>query len=280
MTAISVTAPAKLNLMLHITGQRDDGYHLLETVFQFIDLCDDMTFQLRDDGQINCTQLNSSISADEDITVRAAKMLQSAYSVHNGIDISINKNIPIGGGLGGGSSNAASCLLVLNQLWKLDLPMEKLSEIGLQLGADVPVFIYGQAAWAKGVGETLEAIQLPENTYMVINPGISVSTGEIFGAKELTRNNESITIRAFLDGAGKNVCEAVARQRYPAIDQAMNWLDQFAKARLTGTGACIFASFDSVEKANAVKSQIPDDWTGYVVQALNKNPVHQQLALL
>ena len=274
MERLTLHSPAKLNLMLHITGRRNDGYHLLETVFQFIDLYDRLIFSLTEKPEIKRINSISSIPESVDIVVRAAHVLQSRYRVKQGITISIEKNIPIGGGLGGGSSNAASCLLALNKLWNLKLDIDELAAIGLELGADVPVFVRGFAAWASGIGEHLKPVELPEPIYLVIHPNITVSTAEIFNAEELTRNSDPITIRAFLNGAGVNVCEPVARTRYPAIGEAIDWLNQFAKAKMTGTGACIYAAFDSQKAADEVKSRVPPTWQGYVVRGMNHNPVH------
>ena len=274
MTELTLQSPAKLNLMLHITGQRADGYHLLQTVFQFIGLYDDMQFRLTD-GDIRRIGGNEQIAERDDLIIRAARLLQPYQQSAQGVDIRIQKHIPMGGGLGGGSSNAATTLLALNRLWNLQLSQQQLQQIGLQLGADVPIFIFGQNAWAEGVGEQLQAVDLPENWYLIINPQIFVSTGQIFSSKYLTRDCHPITIRAFLEGSTENVCQKVACKLYPEIQQALDWLDQFGHARMTGTGACIFAEFDSAEKAEAVKSRIPEQWTGYIAKGLQANPVTQ-----
>ena len=274
MTELTLQSPAKLNLMLHITGQRADGYHLLQTVFQFIGLYDDMQFRLTD-GDIRRIGGNEQIAERDDLIIRAARLLQPYQQSAQGVDIRIQKHIPMGGGLGGGSSNAATTLLALNRLWNLQLSQQQLQQIGLQLGADVPIFIFGQNAWAEGVGEQLQAVDLPENWYLIINPQIFVSTGQIFSSKYLTRDCHPITIRAFLEGSTENVCQKVACKLYPEIQQALDWLDQFGHARMTGTGACIFAEFDSAEKAEAVKSRIPEQWIGYIAKGLQANPVTQ-----
>jgi len=274
MPELSLQSPAKLNLMLRITGQRADGYHLLQTVFQFIGLYDDMVFRLTESG-IRRIGGNAGIPPEQDLIIRAARLLLPFQRRPQGVDIRIDKHIPMGGGLGGGSSNAATTLMALNVLWDLQLSSAQLQQIGLQLGADVPVFIFGQNAWAEGVGEQMEAINLPENWYLVINPQIFVSTGEIFSSKYLTRDCHPITIRAFLEGSVENVCQKVACKLYPEIQNALDWLGQFSHARMTGTGASIFAQFDSAEKANAVKSLLPAHWTGFVAKGLNSNPVVQ-----
>ncbi len=276
MSSLTLTSPAKLNLMLHITGRREDGYHLLQTVFQFIDLYDQLHFETTNDLQIQRVSSQTPVEQSEDIVIRAAKMLQHRYQIRQGVTISIEKQIPVGGGLGGGSSNAASCLLALNTLWDIGLSIDQLAEMGLELGADVPVFVHGFAAWADGIGERLTPVKLPEKHYLVVNPDIHVSTAEIFNAEELTRVCDPITIRDFLDGSGANVCEPVVRKRYAVIAEALDWLSQFTEARLTGTGACIYAPFDSQQVAEKVKSRLPQQWQGYVVQGMNKNPVLEQ----
>jgi 4-diphosphocytidyl-2-C-methyl-D-erythritol kinase len=278
--SLRLDAPAKLNLMLHITGQRDDGYHLLETVFQFIDLCDRLEFETTNDGFITRRPGNTPVVEADDILIRAARLLQSRYDVRQGMRIGIDKQIPIGGGLGGGSSDAAACLLALNHLWGLGLELEQLAAIGLELGADVPVFVGGRAAWATGIGEQLQPVELQPANFLVIDPGIEVSTPRIFAAQELTRNCDPITIRAFLRGSGTNVCEPVVRKLYPQVGAAIDWLNQYASARMSGTGACVFAVFDSLEQAEEVKSRIPEGWTAFVAKAMNRNPVHQRLGLL
>lgn len=265
-------SPAKLNLMLHITSQRDDGYHNLQTVFQFIDLQDEMTFTQTANG-IRRISGNEQVAEQDDLVIKAAKLLQKKSSTHKGVDISISKNIPMGGGLGGGSSNAATTLMALNKIWNLHLGQKELQQIGVQLGADVPVFIFGQNAWAEGVGDELKSLNLPESWFLIIHPQVFVSTGQIFSSKHLTRDCHPITIRAFLEGSGINVCQSVACELYPEIQKSLDWLNQFSPARMTGTGACIFAVFDSAEKANIVKSQIPEKWTGFVAKGLNSNPV-------
>ena len=277
---LRLSAPAKLNLMLHITGRRGDGYHLLETVFQFIDLCDWLEFEVTDDGNIARRQTNSPVATKDDILLRTARLLQSRYDVSRGVNIGIEKRIPIGGGLGGGSSDAATCLLALNRLWEVGLGLDQLASIGLELGADVPVFVGGKAAWASGIGEQLQPVELELPIYLVIDPGIAVSTAQIFAAQELTRNCDPLTIRAFLRGSGANVCEPVVRNLYPQVGAALDWLSQYGDAKMSGTGACVFAAFDSLERAEEVKSRIPENWTAFVARAMNRNPVHQQLGLL
>ena len=279
MKHLSLQSPAKLNLMLHITGRRDDGHHLLQTVFQFIDLNDQMEFDLTPDGSIQRNHSNTPVSEAEDIVIQAAELLQERFRVDRGVQISIDKHIPIGGGLGGGSSNAATTLLALNQMWSLNLGLSELAEIGLDLGADVPVFVMGRAAWASGIGEQLSPIELSEPWYLVIHPGVQVSTAKIFAAEELTRDCDAITIRAFLSGSGINVCEKIACNLYPEIQLAIDWLNQYGNARMTGTGACVFAAFDSLEQVEGVVSRAPSQWDSFVVKAMNKNPVLTQCGM-
>ncbi len=278
--SLILRAPAKLNLMLHITARRDDGYHLLETVFQFIDLADRIEFSTNDTGKILRLPGNSPVAVADDILLAAATLLQARFQVGKGVSIGIDKHIPVGGGLGGGSSDAATCLMALNQLWGLGLTLDQLAGIGLELGADVPVFVHGRAAWATGIGEKLQTIELEEPIYLVIDPKVAVSTAQIFAAQELTRNCDPLTIRAFLRGSGCNVCEPVVRNLYPQVTEAIDWLDQYATARMSGTGACVFAAIDSLEQAEVVKSRVPRQWNAYVTRAMNRNPVHQQLGLL
>lgn len=277
---LTLHSPAKLNLMLNITGRREDGYHLLQTVFQFIDLYDVIEFGVTDKKELLQLSGNSPVALEDDLVLGAARLLQSRFEVDKGARISIDKRIPIGGGLGGGSSNAATCLLALNHLWGLGLSLPQLAETGLELGADVPVFVRGRAAWACGIGEELESIDLPQPLYLVINPNIAVSTAQIFNAQELTRNNDPLTIRAFLRGSGTNVFEPVVRKRYPEVGAAIDWLSQYAPARMSGTGASVFAAIDSLRQAEVVKSRVPKQWAAYIVQAMNRNPVHRQLELL
>jgi 4-diphosphocytidyl-2-C-methyl-D-erythritol kinase len=275
--SLRLPAPAKLNLMLHVTGRRADGYHLLQSVFQFIDLCDWLEFENRADGEIRRLPGSTPVPAGDDIVLAAARLLRQRFGVDTGVGIRIEKRIPIGGGLGGGSSDAATCLLALNRLWRLRLSLPQLADIGLELGADVPVFVHGRAAWAGGIGEELQPLELDEPVYLVIDPGIAVSTAQIFAAEELTRNCDPITIRAFLRGAGTNVCEPVVRKLYPRVGEAIDWLGRFGAARMSGTGACSFVELDSLRQAEIVKSQVPKPWVGYVARAMNRSPLHRQL---
>ncbi|MDH5594090.1 MAG: 4-(cytidine 5'-diphospho)-2-C-methyl-D-erythritol kinase [Gammaproteobacteria bacterium] len=266
-------APAKLNLFLHITGRREDGYHLLQTAFQFIDFCDELRFKVREDGVVNRVSGSVDVPPESDLVVRAARLLQEKAEVSQGVDIELNKHIPMGAGLGGGSSDAATTLVALNQLWELGWSRERLAELGLTLGADIPVFIYGQAAWAEGVGEQFEPISPPEPWYVVIIPPCHVSTPEIFNASDLTRDCPPLTIRDFLAGQGINVCESVVCKRYPQVADALEWLSQYAPARMSGTGSSVFAAFPNEEQARDIAQKVPDDWQGIVATGLNKSPL-------
>ena len=264
-------APAKLNLMLRIVGRRADGYHLLQTVFQFIDLADRLYFDLRDDGGIVRRSDLPGVEAGDDLVVRAARLLQTTTGSPLGADIRVDKQIPMGGGLGGGSSDAATTLVALNHLWGCGMGFEELATLGLQLGADVPIFVHGRAAWAEGVGEQLTEIELPTPVYLLLAPAVHVDTGKVFQDPELTRNSDRITIRDFVAGEHANDCLAVVRKRYPEVAQAFDWLDKTLEARLTGTGACVFAECDAHAQAEALLRDRPDDVAGYVVQSSNRS---------
>jgi len=275
--ASSWPAPAKLNLFLRITGRRPDGYHTLQSVFQFLDIADQIRLRLTADGVIRRLSALPGVAPEQDLTVRAARLLQSAAGVTAGVDIHVDKRLPLGGGLGGGSSDAATVLVALNQLWGLGWSEDRLATLGLQLGADVPVFVRGHAAWAEGVGEILTPIELPEPWYLVLIPPVTVSTAEIFSAPELTRDTSPIRIPAFFAGAGANDCAPVVRARYPVIGQYLDWLSQFGHARLTGTGACVFAAFPDQAAALQVLAQRPANWRGFVAQGRNRSPLHHVL---
>lgn len=264
-------APAKINLMLRITGQREDGYHLLQTVFQLTDLCDWLTFHPVDDGQITLQTPLPGVPEATDLTVRAANLLRQETGCEQGVCMEIEKKLPMGGGLGGGSSDAATTLVVLNRLWKLGLAEEKLMQLGLQLGADVPVFVYGRAAWAEGVGERLEEIDVPEKWIVIIKPDCHVDTKEIFSVKDLTRDSKSITIADFLTGQHQNDCTDVVRKLYQPVEKALVDLAMFSEARLTGTGACVFAQFDSEGLAKQAYDSLEMQWQVYLVKGLNKS---------
>jgi len=271
-------APAKLNLMLRVTGRRPDGYHELQTVFQFLDLADRLDFRLREDGAIRRETPLPGVAEAADLCLRAARLLQQEAGVRQGVEIRLYKRLPMGGGLGGGSSDAASVLVALNRLWGCGLDEAALAALGLRLGADVPVFVRGRAAWAEGVGERLEPVELEQPWYLVLLPPCHVSTAEVFAAPELTRNSAPITIRAFVAGDRRNDCLPVVRSRYPEISQAIDWLGQFGEARLTGTGACVFAAFTERAQAEAVLADRPPGLDGWVARGLNRSPLLERLA--
>lgn len=266
-------APAKLNLFLHVLGRRADGYHRLQTLFQFLDYGDELGFEVRSDGEIQ-RPLGAPLRADEtDLVVRAALALKTASGSALGADIRVLKRIPLGAGLGGGSSNAATTLVALNQLWRTGLSDSELAAIGLKLGADVPVFIHGHAAWAEGVGEVLSTVELPQPCYAVLVPPVQVSTAEIFAAPELRRNTAPISFEAFMQGAGGNDCAPVTMARYPEVAGAFAWLARTAPARMSGTGAAVFAAFPNRRLAEAAIAGSPQEWHGFVAQGLNLSPL-------
>lgn len=272
---ISLPAPAKLNLFLHITGQRDDGYHNLQTIFQFLDYSDTLDFSLRSDSLITLNPPLAGVPNEQNLIIKAAIALQKASGCPLGVDIQLHKRLPIGGGIGGGSSNAATTLLALNELWSLNWSKKQLSALGLALGADVPIFIYGHSAWAEGIGEQLIAIDLPENAYLVLKPDCEISTREIFSHPTLTRDTPAIKVAASEAQGGRNDCESVVKALYPAVDNALTWLRQYGQGKLTGTGSCVFLACDSLEHAKTLLSVCP--FHGFVAQAQNMSPAHQAL---
>ena len=282
---LSCPAPAKLNLFLHVVGRRPDGYHLLQTLFRFIDLHDTLHFTLRDDGAVRRTNTIEGVAEEQDLCVRAARLLQSETGCALGVDIAVEKHIPMGGGLGGGSSDAATTLIALNRLWSLGLPRARLMRLGLRLGADVPVFVFGENAFAEGVGEELQACPLPEAWYVVLFPPVQVPTAAIFAHPELTRDTVSITMRALpkrqywerqlRDGQQlHNDLQSVVCNLYPEVARCMAWLNNFSKAMMTGSGACIFAEFADRGQAEAVLARLPQDMRGVVAQGLTRHPLH------
>lgn len=280
MICLSCAAPAKLNLFLHVVGRQPDGYHLLQTVFRFIDLHDMLYFTLRQDGQIKRSNAIEDVPEEDDLCIRAARLLQQETGCTLGVNITLEKYIPMGGGLGGGSSDAATTLLALNQMWQLNLSRERLMHLGLKLGADVPVFIFGQTAFAEGIGEKLQPFNLPEAWYVVLSPPIHVPTAKIFSHPELTRNTISITMRALpiegdFQAAGLgNDLQKIACQLYPEVEQHLKWLSQFAPALMTGSGACVFASFVSEAAARKVLEKLPAEMQGWIAKGLPKHPLH------
>ncbi len=273
MQSQSWPAPAKINLFLHITGRRDNGYHELQTLFQFLDYSDELWFDIRDDGVIRRLTEVVGVPEEQDLIIRAAKLLQQHTGCPKGAEIRIDKRLPMGGGLGGGSSDCATTLVALNHLWQTGLSNEELAQLGLQLGADVPIFVHGWSAWAEGVGEDLTPVKPQELWYLVLVPGVHVSTAEIFNDFELTRDCTSIKMRDFLAGESENVCEPVVCKRYPEVRQALDWLSQFSPARMTGTGACLFAGFETEEGAKQVLKSLPTRWKGFVAKGMNSSPL-------
>jgi 4-diphosphocytidyl-2-C-methyl-D-erythritol kinase len=275
-------APAKLNLFLRILGRRPDGYHELQTCFQFVDLCDEITIESRADGRIRRAVEIAGVAEEADLCVRAARALQSAAGCSLGADISVLKRIPMGGGLGGGSSDAATCLVALNEVWNLRWPREDLAALGLTLGADVPVFVHGRAAWAEGIGERLTPLYPPlapsETNYLILKPNISVSTAEVFQDPELTRNSAPITIHGFLASGGRNDCLGVVRRRYPEVARALDWLSGFGWARLTGTGACVFLAVETMDRGREILGRLPPVLDAFLARGLNDSPLLERLA--
>lgn len=277
MAEVTVPSPGKINLFLHVLGRRPDGYHLLQTAFQFIDFCDYLTFSLRSDSQIKLEAPSLDFPAEQNLIYRAAMLLRDYTGVNKGIEISVEKNIPLGGGLGGGSSNAATTLLILNLLWDTGLTLDELLALGLKLGADLPIFIDGRASFAEGVGEQLESVIYPEKWVLILMPPCSVDTGKIFSDSQLTRNTPPITIAEFFEKGGRNDCEPVARKHFPEIANALDWLGQYVPVKMTGTGSSIFAIFEDKETALQIFNKIPEPLTGIIVKGLNSSPLHSTI---
>ena len=273
-------APAKLNLMLHILGRRPDGYHELQTLFQFLDHGDELGFSLREDGEIHLRTEVPGVTHDSNLIVRAARSLQQASGTRLGADIWLDKRLPMGGGIGGGSSDAATTLLGLDHLWRTHLGEERLAELGLALGADVPVFVRGRAAFAEGVGERLQPVTLEEPWFLVAVPQVFVSTAEVFTDPELTRNSAPINLRSLLEGGSRNDCQPVVEKRYPEVRNALMWLNKFTSARLTGTGACVFGSFPNRDDADKVARQLPATLPSFVAKGSNISMLHRRLESL
>lgn len=275
---LSAPAPAKLNLMLHITGRRADGYHNLQTLFQFVDYGDELHFRLRDDDQLTLTPEIEGVPFEDNLIIRAARLLQQRSEQQCGADIRLDKILPMGGGLGGGSSDAATTLLALNTLWNINLPLDELAAIGLSLGADVPVFVRGEAAFAEGVGEILTPVpELEEPWFLVVCPQVHVNTGKIFSHEGLTRDTDPINIRTALRQGGRNDCQQVVTMLYPEVGNALNLLNKFSFAKMTGTGACIYSSFSSESEAIRVSEQLPAEYIAFVAKGVNLSPTHKVL---
>ncbi len=276
-------SPAKLNLFLYITGQRADGYHTLQTLFQFLDYGDTIDIALRGDGEIRLLTPVEGVAHEDNLIVRAARLLMKVASESNrlpkgsGANISIDKRLPMGGGLGGGSSNAATVLVALNHLWQSGLSIDELAALGLTLGADVPVFVRGHAAFAEGVGEILTPVEPEEKWYLVAHPGVSIPTPVIFNDPDLPRNTPKRSIKTLLKCEFGNDCEVIARKRFREVDAALSWLLEYAPSRLTGTGACVFAEFDTESRARQVLEQAPEWLKGFVAKGVNLSPLHRAM---
>jgi 4-diphosphocytidyl-2-C-methyl-D-erythritol kinase len=266
-------APAKLNLFLHVIGRRADGYHQLQTLFQLIDLADEVQIRVRRDGQIRRVLGPAGVAEDQDLMVRAARLLQAETGTSLGADLGVVKRIPLGAGLGGGSSDAATTLVALDRLWGTGLGTSRLAALSLRLGADVPVFVGGRSALAEGVGEVLTPVSLPPRWYLVVHPGVAVPTAEIFQASELTRDTPAMTIRALLTAGGRNDLEPVVRGRHPRVDAAARWLARYGAARVTGSGAAVFAPFGAQAEARAVAARVPAGWRAFVTRGLTRSPL-------
>ncbi len=276
---LQLTSPAKINLFLHITGRRPNGYHELQTIFQLLNIGDEISIEANNTGKINLSSNFTGVIPEDNLIVKAAKALQDHSGTHCGAKIHLNKILPSGAGLGGGSSNAATTLLGLNALWELQLDTDTLAKIGCKLGADVPVFIYGKNAWAEGIGDKLTPIHLPKKCFLVIFPGVNIATEEIFRNKHLTRDTTAITLAAFLEQGGHNDCEAVVKKTHKEVDKALNLLAKYTPSKLTGTGSCIFGEFDSESEAEAVKQLLPEHWQSFVALGVELSPTYQQLGL-
>jgi 4-diphosphocytidyl-2-C-methyl-D-erythritol kinase len=279
LTGPDYPAPAKLNLFLHVVGRRADGYHLLQSAFALIDRADRLRFAVRDDGRIARVNDVAGVAPEEDLAVRAARLLQEASATTLGADIEMEKRIPIGGGLGGGSSDAATALVVLNRLWKTGLDGGALAKLGLALGADVPFFVFGRNAWAEGVGEELRALEIPQRWYVVLTPPVQVPTAAVFAAAELTRNTEPLKMEDFSarpDHRFGNDLERVVCARYPQVREHLEWLRRRGSARMTGSGSSVFAPYESMDAARRVLDELPAAMSGFVAQGLRHHPLREQ----
>ncbi|MCG9677894.1 4-(cytidine 5'-diphospho)-2-C-methyl-D-erythritol kinase [Vibrio sp. Isolate24] len=271
-------SPAKLNLFLYITGRRENGYHELQTLFQFIDFGDDISIRANKTGSITLTPELPGLPLEDNLIWKAAMALKNKTGCAYGADISLNKRLPMGGGIGGGSSNAATVLVALNHLWQTHLTEQELADIGLKLGADVPVFAQGFAAFAEGVGEELTQAEPEEKWYLVVRPNVAIATVDIFTHPDLTRNTPKRDLATLLDSPYENDCEKIVRMLYPEVDKQLSWLLQYAPSRLTGTGSCVFAEFSSQNEANEVLEKVPDNVSAFIAKGKNISPLHETLA--
>ncbi|OBT15996.1 4-(cytidine 5'-diphospho)-2-C-methyl-D-erythritol kinase [Vibrio sp. UCD-FRSSP16_10] len=278
-TSSTWPSPAKLNLFLYITGRRPNGYHDLQTLFQFIDFGDEITIKANSSGEISITPQLEGVPTQQNLIWKAAVALREQVGIASlGADIQINKILPMGGGIGGGSSNAATTLVALNYLWQLNLPLVQLAQIGLKLGADVPVFVQGFSAFAEGVGESLTKVDPQQKWYLVVRPNVSISTADIFSHPDLTRNSIKRSWQELKSSPYENDCEKIVRLLYPEVDKQLSWLLQYAPSRLTGTGSCVFAEFNTQQEAKAILRQLPENTTAFVAQGNNISPLHLTLA--
>ncbi|MFC3283533.1 4-(cytidine 5'-diphospho)-2-C-methyl-D-erythritol kinase [Litchfieldella rifensis] len=276
---LTLPAPAKLNRMLHITGRRADGYHTLQTLFQFLDVGDTLHFSVRDDGIIGLAPAIAGVPHEDNLIVRAAQALHAETGCHLGVDIQLDKCLPMGGGLGGGSSNAATTLLALDRLWGLRLSRDRLAALGLRLGADVPVFVHGHAAWAEGIGERLTPVELDTPWFVVLHPGVTVATASVFNALQLTRDTPPISMARALQGGApwRNDCQVTVCERYPEVARAIEWLSGFAPTMLTGTGACLFARLTDERQADSILQRVDPGWHAFKAKGCNLSPLHAAL---
>ena len=277
---LSLPAPAKLNLFLTITGRRDDGYHNLQTLFQFVDYGDTLQFALAPKGELSLSSELENVAPEQNLIIKAARLLQAHTGCTQGAHLALTKRLPMGGGLGGGSSDAATTLLALNQLWQLGLSPHELASLGLSLGADVPVFVHGQAAFAEGVGEQLTPVCVAEPWYLIAYPAVSVATANIFQDPELIRNSPVLSLSQWLSAPWRNDCEPLVKKRHPEVAKLLSWLVEYAPSRMTGTGACIFASFNSQQAAEAILAKAPQGMSGFVAKGCNQSPLISAIARL
>jgi len=277
MISITLPSPAKLNLFLHILDRREDGYHNLQTLFQILDYGDQLSFSVNKQPEINLISAIEDVAPQDNLVFKAARALQQATNCRWGCEIQLDKKIPMGAGLGGGSSNAATALVGLNSLWQCDLSLDQLAEIGCELGADVPVFVKGFSAFAEGIGDKLTPISLDEFWYLVVTPKIKVSTEQIFCHSELTRNAQAIKIRALSEELYRNDCQSVVETLYPQVKQVLDWLQRYGNPLMTGTGASVYCRFDSEQEAKQAQKTVPTSWNSFVAKGVNQSPLHQQL---
>jgi 4-diphosphocytidyl-2-C-methyl-D-erythritol kinase len=281
---LELLSPAKLNLFLHVIGRREDGYHQLQTLFQLLDYGDTLRFCVRNDQKMTLSPELFNVAFEDNLIIKAVRLMQKHSNIHQGVDIILEKKLPMGGGLGGGSSNAATTLVALNYLWNCKLTRAQLMSLGLQLGADVPVFIQAQTAWAEGIGEQLQPIELPRDWFLVAKPDCEVSTKAIFSHKDLTRDTPAIKVAAFFEQGGHNDCQALVRKLYPPVDEALNMLEQLSPTtQMTGTGACVFARFATAEAALYAQAQLnaqatlPKQLPSFIAQGVNQSPLYKLL---